>query len=276
MALAFLELAIVHEVFWGPEAQLRLALRLGAARRLGAELAVLPELPLDPWIPASRTGREHDAEPPGGPRAKDLSSAAREAGIAVLGGAIVRDPSTGRRHNRALIVDAAGVLVATYDKLHLPSEAGYWESDHYDAGVEPPARIDAFGLPIGIQICSDLQRPEGSHLLGALGAMAILAPRATPPASYERWKTVIRADAITSCAYVVSVNRPAPEGGTPIGGPSIAVAPSGEVLVETTEPLTRLSLERSVVEAARRDYPGYLAVRAELYAQAWRDVAVRE
>jgi len=276
MALDFLELAIVHEVFWGPEAELRLAQRLGQARRLGAELAVLPELPLDPWIPGTRSRRDDDAEAPGGPRARAISAAAREAGIAVLGGAIVQDPATGSRRNRALVVDAAGTLVAVYDKLHVPAEEGYWESDHYDAGVEPPARIDTFGLPFGIQICSDLQRPEGSHLLGALGAMAILAPRATPPASYERWKTVIRADAITSCAYVVSVNRPAPEGGVPIGGPSIAVAPSGEVLVETTEPLTRLSLERSAVEAARQDYPGYLAVRAELYARAWHDVAVRE
>ncbi len=193
--------------------------------------------------------------------------------IAVLGGAIVRDRETGRRRNRALVLDAAGLLVARYDKLHVPSEDGYWESEHYEPGLEPPARIDVFGVPIGIQICSDLQRPEGSHLLGALGAMAILAPRATPPASYERWRTVIRANAITSGCYVVSANRPELERGAPSGGPSLAVAPSGEVLVETTEPVTRVTIERSVVEDARKAYPGYLAVRTELYARAWREVA---
>jgi len=273
MGRSFLEIAIVHEVFWGPGAAGRLAERLSEATRLGAELAVLPELPLDPWVPAGREPSLSDAEPPGGPRAQLLSTVAREAGIAALGGAIVRDAESGGRRNRALVVDASGSLVARYDKLHVPSEDGYWETDHYEPGVEPPTRIDAFGVPIGVQICSDLQRPEGSHLLGAVGAMAILAPRATPPASYERWKTVIRANAITSGCYVVSVNRPAPERGVPIGGPSIAVAPSGDVLVETTEPVTRLTVERSVVEAARRAYPGYLPVRAELYARAWQEAA---
>ena len=269
MARAFLELAVIHEVFWGEGALERLAHRLGEARRVGAELAVLPELPLDPWVPGSRVPRDEDAEGPGGPRATALSDAAREVGIAVVGGAIVRDARSGARRNRALVVDAVGRLVATYDKLHVPSEDGYWESDHYEPGTEPPARIDDFGLPIGIQICSDMQRPEGSHLLGALGAMGILAPRATPPESYDRWRTVLRADAITSCAYVVSVNRPA-ERGVPVGGPSVVIAPSGDVLVETTDPVTRVSLERSVIDTARRDYPGYLAVRAELYARAWR------
>jgi predicted amidohydrolase len=275
MDRAALEIAIVHEVFWGLGADARLTSRLRDARRLGAELAVLPELPLDPWIPAARVPRDGDAERPGGPRATLLSRAARRAGIGVLGGAIVRDSTTGKRHNRALVVDASGALVAAYDKLHVPSEDGYWESDHYEPGEAAPRRIDAFGLPVGIQICSDLQRPEGSHLLGALGAMAILAPRATPAESYDRWKTVIRADAITSCAYVVSVNRPSGDSGAPVGGPSIAVAPNGDVRIETTEPLTRLSVERSVIEDARRDYPGYLAVRAELYARAWRDIAGR-
>jgi predicted amidohydrolase len=274
MAGEYLELAIVHEVFWGAGAEERLTSRLVESRRLGAELAVLPELPLDPWVPGTRVARDEDAESPDGPRAAALATAARAAGIAVVGGAIVRDRDTGARRNRALVLDAAGRLVATYDKLHVPSEEGFWERDHYEAGTEPPERIDAFGLPIGLQICSDMQRPEGSHLLGALGVVAILAPRATPAVSYDRWRTVLRADAITSCVYVVSVNRPS-ERGVPVGGPSVAIAPSGDVLVETTEAVTRVSLERSVIDAARRDYPGYLAVRAELYGRAWSAAADR-
>jgi deaminated glutathione amidase len=258
-----LELALVHDVFWGAGADRRLTERLTEAARLGAELALLPELPLDPWIPATHDVSEDDAEPPEGPRQRRLAAAARACGIAVLGGAIVRD--AGKRRNRALLVDAKGDLVATYDKLHVPSEEGYWESDHYEPGVEMPRPIDALGLPLGIQICSDLQRPEGVHLLGALGAAVILAPRATPTSTYDRWNTVIRANAITSCTYIVSVNRPN-------SSPSLAVSPSGEVLVETTAPVTRVSIERKVIESARHDYPGYLAVRAELYARAWGDV----
>jgi len=269
MAAETMTVALIHEVFHGPGREQRLHERLGQARRRGADLALLPELPLDPWVPASRNPRDGDAEPPDGPRQRLLAAAARAAGIGVHGGAIVHDAASGERRNRALLLDATGRLVATYDKLHLPCEPGFWERDHYGPGDEPPHRVDGFALALGLQICSDLQRPAGTQLLGALGAEAILAPRATPPESYERWRTVIRADAITSASYVVSVNRPAPEGAAPIGGPSIAVAPGGEVLAETTEPLALLRLERAAVAAARRDYPGYLDVRAELYARAW-------
>jgi predicted amidohydrolase len=127
------------------------------------------------------------------------------------------------------------------------------------------------GFPFGIQICSDINRPVGSHLLGAQGALAILNPRATEAATFERWKLVFRANALTSCAYVLSVNRPSPEQGVPLGGPSTAVDPNGEVLVETTDPLAVVRLEASAVETARRRYPGYLAVNAGMYASAWSE-----
>lgn len=267
-----LKVALVHEVFAGPNRAEGLRRRLEQARRAGARLAVLPELPLDRWVPATRQVREEDAEPPEGPRHQALSESAREAGIGLLGGAITRDPDSGRRFNRALLFDARGTLVGTYDKLHVPGEEGFWESDHYDQGDAPPHPIDAFGLPLGLQICSDLQRVQGTQLLGARGAAAVLAPRATPPESYERWRTVIRANAVTAAVYLVSVNRPASEGAASIGGPSLVVHPSGEVLAESTGPLCVVELEQAAVEQARADYPGYLDVRADLYARAWADL----
>jgi omega-amidase len=163
--------------------------------------------------------------------------------------------------------------VATYEKLHLPDEPGFWEPAHYEPGNEAPRRIDGFGLPIGLQVCSDTNRPEGSHLLGADGAMAILVPRATEERTYQRWKTVFRANALTSTAYVVSVNRPAPEEGVLIGGPSVAVDPNGEVMVETTDRLALAHLHAAPVRKARGDYPGYLPIRARLYADAWSRLA---
>jgi hypothetical protein len=43
-------------------------------------------------------------------------------------------------------------------------------------------------------------------------------------------------------------------------------------LVETTESLALVTLERSIVEQARQRYPGYLPTRADLYAEAWKSV----
>jgi N-carbamoylputrescine amidase len=267
-----LTVALISDVFVQPDEAPRLIASLTQARSRGADLAVLPEIPLNAWSPATETPNEDDAESPGGPRHQRLSGAARTAGIGVVGGAIVRDPTTGRRHNTALVFDAAGILVASYRKVHLPEEAGFWETRHYDPGDALASVIDAFRLRIGLQICSDVNRPEGSRLLGAFGAEVIISPRATEAATFDRWKTVLLANALTSGAYVISVARPRPEYGVPLGGPSFAAAPTGEVLVETTERIALVTLDRTVVEEARRRYPGYLPTRADLYAEGWAHV----
>jgi predicted amidohydrolase len=264
-------IAFIHDVFYDTDGGARLGALLGEAKGAGAQLALLPELPLNDWAPARRRRREEDAEEPEGPRHRRLAEAASTAGIALIGGAIVRDPESGRRFNRALLYDATGELLAAYDKCHLPSEEGFWESDHYEPGDEPARPIVGLEMVAGIQICSDSNRPEGSHLLGARGAEFIVCPRATPTASYARWLLVFRANALTSCAYVLSPNRPHGESGVEIGGPSVAVGPDGSVLLESTEPLAVVDLERDAVERARRDYPGYLSVRADLYARAWSE-----
>jgi N-carbamoylputrescine amidase len=211
-----------------------------------------------------------------GPRAATQAEAAAEAGIGLVGGIIHQDPETGRRTSRALVFDRSGQLVSTYEKLHLPEEEGFWETSHYEPGEEAPMRIDAFGMPIGVQICSDINRPHGSLLLHAQGAMAVIAPRATEERTYQRWKVVFRAIALTGSCYVLSVNRPGPENGVLIGGPSIAVDPDGEVLLETTDRLDLVTLDASVVHRAREAYPGYLPVRARLYADAWSTIAARD
>lgn len=271
-----MDVALVSDVFFDTNAADRLAARLNEARAKGAALAVLPELPVNAWIGATKHPRDEDAEPPEGPRHRALSAAAREAGIAVVGGAIVRDRSSGRRYNTALVFDRDGRLVGSYRKMHLPEEDGFWETSHYVSGDRPPPVVTALGLPIGLQICSDVNRPEGSHLLAALGAEAIVAPRATEAGTFERWKLVLRANALTSCAYVLSVNRPRAEEGVPLGGPSIAIDPNGEVLVETTDTIVVVTLDSAVVAAARKKYPGYLPTFAAAYAEGWRIVSERQ
>lgn len=268
-----LTVALISEVFWEADGEARLAERLGEAVSRGADVAVLPEIPLNPWRPATKDAVEEDAEPMDGPRMRIQARAAAEAGIGLVGGIIHRDPATGRRTSRALVFDRAGALVTTYEKLHLPEEPGFWETSHYEPGTAAPRRIDAFGLPVGVQICSDINRPEGSDLLGAQGAMAILAPRATEERTYQRWKVVFRAIGLTACCYVLSVNRPHPEQGVLIGGPSVAVDPAGEVLLETTDAIGLVTLNAEVVSQARVAYPGYLPIRARLYADAWSEVA---
>jgi len=133
---------------------------LQQAHSQGAQLAVLPEIPLNVWTPASKVFQDDEAEPPFGRRHRAMSDAAREVGIALIGGAIISDPNTGRCHYTALAFDSSGAFVGSYRKLHLPEEEGFWETSHYDPGDQPPSVIHGLPLPVGIQICSDVNRPE--------------------------------------------------------------------------------------------------------------------
>ncbi len=268
--------ALISDVFFENDAEARLTARLQDAKSQGAELACLPEIPLNPWAPATKNPSDDDAEAPEGPRHQMMSRVAESVGIGLLGGAIVRDPETGVRRNTALVFNPGGQCIAKYAKIHVPEEPGFWESSHYEAGVEPPKRIDGFAMPIGVQICSDNNRPEGSHLLSAQGVGAIFCPRSTVQGLYEKvWKTVWRANAIVGGNYVLSVNRPAPEQGVDIGGPSLCVAPNGEVILETTDPVAVVTLEQSAIDAASTDYPAYLAVPSGIYAKAWAEIEPR-
>lgn len=265
-----LTVALITEVFHDAAGGRRLVHRLAEARHAGAELAILPELPMDRWIPANRQASRNDAEDSGGRRQRAMGRAAADAGLAVLGGAIVRDPGSGARHNTALLFDRNGTEVLAYRKLHLPFEEGYWEAAHYQPGDRPPEVYRGLPLPLGVQICSDANRPIGCQLLAAQGAAVILVPRATPGASWPRWRLVLGAAAVTSAAWVVSVNRPAEGDPSLIGGPSVVIAPDGEVRHETADGLAVLRLDGAAVARARADYPGYLEFPAEVYARGWQ------
>ncbi|HEX9794928.1 MAG TPA: carbon-nitrogen hydrolase family protein [Planctomycetota bacterium] len=262
-----MRIALIHQVFPGPDGAERLAACLQRAAADGATLAVLPEIACNPWSPATRVARAEDAEPPDGLRHGLQAAAARAAGIALVGAAIVQDSATGRRENTALVFDARGTLQSSFAKLHVPEEPGFWETDHYEPGREAAPLVRGLGLPFGVQICSDMNRPMGAHALAARGAELIVNPRSTERATYAWWRMGFQMTARTTCTFVVSVNRPAAEFGVEIGGPSIAVAPDGEVLLETEEPLAIVDLDPARLVTARAAYPGYLPVRSDLYAR---------
>ena len=265
--------ALITDVFHEGADGSRLEARLAEARALGASLAVLPELPLNPWSPATRVPRDEDAEPPAGPRQRAMAEAAAKVGVALLGGAIVTDPDTGQRHNTAILYDARGLELGQYRKVHLPEEEGYWETSHYVPGMEPPRAMPGPGISVGVQICSDINRPQGSQLLRSQGAEVLLVPRATPAETYERWRLVLRANAVMADTYLLSVNRPRPEFDVDIGGPSLAVAPDGEVLYEGTDTVAVVELEARRAGDAVDEYPGYLARPVGLYARGWASLS---
>ncbi len=90
--------------------------------------------------------------------------------------------------------------------------------------------------------------------------------------SWKRWRLAYRAMALTGSTWVVSVGRPRPEFGVDMGGPSLVVDPMGEVVLETTERIETMVLDRRAVEEARQAYPGYLAWPAKTYVTGWKKI----
>ena len=265
-----LNIALISDVFVGDGARERLLSRLQKAKDAGADLAVLPEIACNPWSPATKQLQEEDAENFGGERCQMQATAAKEIGIGVIGAAILNE--SGTRHNTCLLWDEAGVLLGTYQKHHIPEEDGFWETSHYSPGITGFPVFNFRGFNIGIQICSDMNRPQGSHLLAAAGADVIVSPRSSELATYDKWRPVWIANALTTGCYVCSVNRPAPEQGVLIGGASIAIAPNGDVLTESCDAITLFTTHQSTIQQARSEYPGYLACRSGVYAREWQNI----
>ncbi len=265
-------IALISEVY--PEGYHALVDDLGEAVDAGARLAVLPECPAQAWAPGRDRPDDVDAEPAGGTRESWQASAASTAGIALLGGGIERCPD-GRRRNAAVLWDEAGVERLRYHKIHIPDEPGFREAAHYEPGLSAPSVVEIAGLRIGVQICSDNQRPDGAMMLAAQDADCILNPRATEVGLLDRWKTIWRANAMVTGCWILSPNRPRPEPGTPLGGPSIAVDPRGEIRLESTAKISLVEVDPEAVAEARNAYPGYLAIPAETYATGWRSMPSR-
>jgi len=266
-----LTLALISEVFYEDETGDKLQSILSKAKAQGAQLAVLPELPLNRWAPATKDLCDEDAEPIKGRRHHLQSLAAQTIGIGLLGGAIVKDPATGTRYNTALLFDKTGHHLGSFRKCHIPKEPDFWEAYHYSQGEDIPQIYDQFDIRFGIQICSDINRPQGALALAAQGAEAVINPRATEAATIDRWRVVFQALAITSGAYILSVNRPRAEQGVLLGGPSVAVDPLGNILVDSTDQISIITIKRNIVTQARKKYPGYLPVRTDLYTKAWQN-----
>ncbi|MBS2039137.1 DUF952 domain-containing protein [bacterium] len=227
-----------------------------------ADLVVLPELPWHRWCPAQP---ERDPQDDDLGRAEQQAQVARDSGKWLLGGSILN------RRNTALLYNPQGELKLRYEKVHLPQEPGFWEANHYDPGQEGPRVCDDLGFPLGVQLCSDIQRPFGAMFLRAQGAAAILLPRATERGTYKNWRLVMQAVARLSGCYLLSVNRPDLED-PPIGGPSVVIGPNGEVLAEDDSPWLTFRLSHDEIVKARAEYPGYLEVPHELYARAWQSI----
>jgi deaminated glutathione amidase len=204
-----------------------------------------------------------------------LREVARERRIVVhIGSVAVAEGD--RIANRAVLIDASGEIVATYDKIHLfdvdlPNGERWRESATYSGGSKATLAEIPWGW-LGLTICYDVRFPALYRALAEGGASFLSAPACfTRQTGEAHWSILHRARAIETGSFMIS----AAQGGLHEDGPetyghSIIVDPWGRILAEAgTEPGVILAeIDPALVGEARARIPALRHARPFEIVQA--------
>jgi len=192
-----------------------------------------------------------------------VREAAARQGIWVHIGSLAVLRDDGKLANRGYVIDDAGAIRATYDKMHLfdvdlPTGESWRESNSYTAGERAVTVKTPLGV-LGLAICYDLRFPDLFRTLSDAGATILAMPAAfTRPTGAAHWHVLQRARAIEAAAFVISAAQTGQhEDGRATYGHSLVVDPWGEVLLDMGEPagLGFAEIDMGRVEAARSRVP---------------------
>ncbi|MGE7153601.1 carbon-nitrogen hydrolase family protein [Methylorubrum rhodesianum] len=140
--------------------------------------------------------------------------------------------------NRAFLIDAAGEIQVSYDKLHLydvdlPNGESWRESATYSSGdcavvAETPL------ASLGLTICYDIRFPALYRALAEAGATVMTAPACfTRQTGEAHWHILQRARAIETGSFMISAAQGGRhEDGRETFGHSLIVDPWGRILAE--------------------------------------------
>jgi len=258
------------------EANLATADRLvGDAASQGARVVVLPELFADRYFPQRMDPARYAlAEPVPGALTRAVGGIARKHGVALVGGVYER-ALEGRLFNTAVAFDAAGEVLATYRKTHIPQGPGYEEKYYFAPGDSGWTVTAMSGVRTGLAVCWDQWFPEVGRALALSGAQLVVFPTAIgnePNAptfsSHEAWRTACRAQAIFNQVFVAAVNRTGTEELVTFYGGSFVADPWGRVLIEAgadDEGAFVTDCDLGLVREARELFQLYRDRRPETY-----------
>ncbi len=212
-----------------------------AAASGGAELLCLPEFTILPYFPGVRDAAGFRwAEPlRGGPSERFFSELASRHNFTVIGSLFERD-ADGKYWDTATVHAASGELRHFTRKVHIPSGAGYHETDYFGgAGAFPVYDIGA--VKLAAPTCYDQWFPELARIYALEGAEFIYYPTAigsepTAPDfdSAAAWQTVMRGHAVANGIFIAAGNRVGKENAVTFYGSSFICDPLGNILAKAS------------------------------------------
>ena len=146
------------------------------ATATGASLVCLPEFSILPYFPGVRDPAGFAwAEPlPGGVSDQFFRELARAHEVSLIGSIFERD-ADGNYWDTAAIYDAQGELQGVTRKVHIPSGAGYHETDYFAGGDQYPVH-DLGAVKLAAPTCYDQWFPELARIYALEGAEFIYYP----------------------------------------------------------------------------------------------------
>ena len=146
---------------------------IGEAANAAASLVVLPELAVSGYRLDRQTllVSAEDIERPG-PILSSWAEQARQHHVAVVGG--FAEKLNGELFNSAVVIGADGVIVGTYQKLHLFGN----EHSVFNGGMRGLPIFEIGDIRLGVALCYDLRFPEVLRILALRGADVVAVPTA--------------------------------------------------------------------------------------------------
>ena len=242
-----------------PEANLKTVTGLvRQARDAGAGFIATPEV--SNFIESGKRRRDKARREADDLFLAGMRDLARETGAWILVGSMVIDPGESgeeRLANRSFLIDAAGAIVARYDKIHmfdidLPGGESYRESNAYRPGGGTVVAETPWGK-LGMTVCYDVRFPHLYRSLAHAGAEFLSVPSVfTVPTGTAHWHVLLRARAIENACFVFA---PAAwgehAGGRRSYGHSLIVDPWGRVLADGGEGVGIVTAEIDPAEIAK-------------------------
>ncbi len=229
----------------------------------GADYVLTPEV--SNMIQSNRKAMfEHLAAEEDDPSLKAYRALATELKIHLHIGSLALRASPERAVNRSFLIGPDGMVIASYDKIHmfdidLPGGESYRESANYQPG-ETAVIADLPWGRIGLTICYDLRFPALYRALAEAGASFLTVPSAfTVRTGEAHWHTLLRARAIENGCFVFAAAQAGThESKRQSYGHSLIIDPWGVILAEGGATETGVFMARidpAKVETARKTVP---------------------
>ena len=244
---------------------------IAKAARAGANLIVLPEMFNCPYQTAKFP---QYAEQEGGYTWQELSRAASDYQVLLIGGSVPEEDRSGRVYNTSYIFNQQGEQIGKHRKMHLfdiniRGGQVFKESATLTAGDRSTVMMTPYGK-MGVMICYDLRFPELARLMVQAGAEFIVVPGAfnmtTGPV---HWELLFRARAVDNQVYMIGVAPARQEHSSYVSyGHSLIVDPWGRVVSQLGAAAGSLitEVDLTLLDQIKQELPLLKHRRKDIYA----------